>query len=838
MECRSVHPIMRAESSTPAPRHPGTPAPRHPGTPAPRHPGTPAPLNYCRPSTFSAACPGCGRTLLGFLATLSAGLPTVFAAVTVVVLVSLFPATVEGQGDPEPCSGDGLYNPTPTAIEIGAVPIVVESTTADYFVLYVTHDVDGTEVKIPVLVKKGAAGTTTLAENVEALPAERYRVEKYLIADPADVDGDCIDDLTELDDLGHMNPVNPAAAIAFTNGALAVPDRETFETLAFADSSGTSYLKFLLFDMDTARPRVYFMNTKRFLHHQLFLDAVGLDRQGSLSGAIIYDSELVAPNGSLGVYRYSLGRKSFSFLVRTYTLLAASMPLIEDNLALWIRNSALLHTQSDLPLYRSSRINLVFDEDVFPETSFLALNPGEGYGLLRIMELDERPHPRDVVIYEALPNELPRVAGIISTVPQTPLSHVNLRAVQDGIPNAFIRRALDNTAIDALLGSYVRYTVTETGWDLRAATRAEVDAHYASSRPAQEQTPQRDLSVRSITPLNEIGFADWNAFGVKAANVAVLGTFGFPAGTVPDGFAVPFYFYDEFMKANGFYARIETMLADEDFQTDFEAQEDELKKLRKAIKDAETPAWITTALTAMHATFPAGTSLRYRSSTNNEDLPGFNGAGLYDSKTQHPDETEEDGISKSLKQVYASLWNFRAFAERDFHRIDHRAAAMGVLVHPNYSDELVNGVAVSFDPAYGTDGSYYVNSQIGEDLVTNPDALSVPEEILLYQHGVHTVVAISNQVPPGQLLMSDDQLEQLRDHLTVIHEQFAVLYNPATGEPFAMEIEFKITSANILAIKQARPWIFTASAVVIDPPPGEHGQCSDGELRRRPTRDA
>ena len=45
-----------------------------------RHPGTPAPLNYRRPSTFSAACPGCGRTLLGLLAALSAGLRSVFAA--------------------------------------------------------------------------------------------------------------------------------------------------------------------------------------------------------------------------------------------------------------------------------------------------------------------------------------------------------------------------------------------------------------------------------------------------------------------------------------------------------------------------------------------------------------------------------------------------------------------------------------------------------------------------------------------------------------------------------------------------------------------------------------
>ena len=115
------------------------------------------------------------------------------------------------------------------------------------------------------------------------------------------------------------------------------------------------------------------------------------------------------------------------------------MPLLEDNLALYIPNHRLPSYQSEMSLLRESRIPLVFDEDILSETDFLALNQGEGYGLLRVMEPDERPNPRDVVIYESLPNELPRVAGIITTVPQTPLSHVNLRAVQDGVPNAFIR---------------------------------------------------------------------------------------------------------------------------------------------------------------------------------------------------------------------------------------------------------------------------------------------------------------------------------------------------------------------------------------------------------------
>ena len=715
----------------------------------------------------------------------------------------------------EGCTGDGDA-PVATPVEVEAVPITVESTAEEYFVLYVRHDLDAdTTVEVPVLVALGEDGTTTLAENATALPAERYRVEKHLVADPADVDGDCIDDITELADPVGMNPVNPAPSIEPTDGVVTVPDQATLDAISFSEThyqSAEAHLKLALLGIDTDSPSVYFVNTKTHPAHSTFVDALGLDLRtfGNVNGDIVYFPEAVAPDGRVGVYalflEYSNYIYHFSHVELAHTVLTASMPVLEDDLALYMSDFQLQHSQADLPLYRDSRIDVVFDEDLWPE-SFSALNLGEGYGLLRSIDPNERPNPRDVVVYETLPNDLPRVAGIVTTVPQTPLSHVNLRAIQDRVPNAFIRDALDNDDINDLIGSHVHYEVTEHGYQIRAATRAEVDAHYASSRPVAEQTPQRDLSVTSITPLSQVGFEDWTAFGVKAANVAVLGTLDLPEGTVPDGFAVPFYFYDEFMKANGLYDDIETMLADHDFQTDFDTQESELKKLRKAIKNAPVPDWITEALTAMHASYPEGQSLRYRSSTNNEDLPGFNGAGLYDSKTQHPDETEEDGISKSLKQVYASLWNFRAFTERDFHRIDHKAAAMGVLVHPNYSDELANGVAVSFDPIYDTADRYYVNSQIGEDLVTNPDAHSVPEEILLAD-GYYIVVATSNQAPRGQLLMSRGQLLQLRDHLEVIHDKFAELYGAGPGERWAIEIEFKITSDNKLAIKQARPWVF------------------------------
>ncbi len=732
------------------------------------------------------------------------------------------------------------HAPAATAVEVQAVPAIVESTTEEYFVLYVRPALDS-DREFPVSVTLGEDGTTTLTEQLSPLPKEHYRVEKFLIADPADIDNDCIDDITELGDPVGMNPLNPARAVPFRDGAVAIPDRETFEALSYKGRDvpnhpqlhDLEFVKFYIIGVATDNMGIYFMNTETHRLHPDFGDAIGLWSdplwgQGYMGGEIIYHPNVVAPDGSLGVYRYQfqpMDAYTFGYVARSYEVLAASMPLLDDNLAYYpMPRRALSLYHREQALYDDSRINVVLREDILPDVPFLPFNVGEGYGFLRLMSLEERPDPRDVVIYETIPNELSRVAGLITTVPQTPLSHVNLRAVQDGVPNAFIRDALDDGDIDDLIGRYVHYSVTADGYSIRAATPAEVEAYFAASRPPGTQTPERDLTVTQITDLDDIGFDDWNAFGVKAANVAVLRTLGFPDGTVPDGFAAPFYFYDEFMKHNGFYDDIEEMLEDPDFQSDYGTQEKELKKLRKKIKQGETPDWIIDALEEMHATYPEGQSLRYRSSTNNEDLPGFSGAGLYDSKTQDPEETEEDGIDKSIKGVWASLWNFRAFTEREFHRIDHLATAMGVLVHPNYSDELANGVAVSFDPIYETDGSYYVNTQLGEDLVTNPDAHSVPEEILLDLSGSYTTLVTSNQAPRGQLLMSDAQIDQLRRHIQDIHDHFEDLYNPGPDEPFAMEIEFKITSDDVLSIKQARPWVFGVPNA-----PGHGGETPEGE---------
>ena len=772
---------------------------------------------------------------------------------------ALLPATASASAPPPgPCE-DGYVAPTPANIPVTSMPFTVPSTTSDYFVLYIRSAKPPYLSKgRPIQVKLGEDGTTTLFDNLAPVSASRYLVEKYSVAQPGDLDGDCVDDVTELSKFGAYNPINSGKKLDIVNGVVAIDSQETFRKLSFKGSTGIrglayldglEFVKFAIRDFSSDTPATYFINSNTHKVHAHFDAAIGLPVSRITdvgNGTIVYYPNVVALDGSLGVYAFRFDRwgvAGLSSVEQYYELLAAGMPFLENNLYYHpFTDSQIQVYKSEKADYDSSRINVLLDEDILPDVDYIAFNQAEGYGRLRLMADDERPSPFDVAIYQTLPNDLPRVAGTITTVPQTPLSHVNLRAIQNGLPNAFIRDALENDAITSLIDSYVYYVAGADGYTIRAATKADVDQHFAALRPQQTQTLQRDLTVTAITSLANVNFANWTAFGVKAANVAELTKLSLPAGTTPVGYAVPFYFYDEFMKqatlgketvlgkkkapadekitlpAETTLAEVvSAMLAHSHFQTDADIQEEMLDDLRKAIKNATSPAWIIQALNDLHGNYPDGQSLRYRSSTNNEDLPSFNGAGLYSSKTQDPDETTEDGIDKSIKAVWASLWNYRAFLERDFHRVDHTTVAMGVLVHPNYSGELVNGVAVSYDPITFQDNAYYINSQVGEDLVTNPEANSQPEQLLLSANGSETVLSRSSLAKSNQLLMSAGQMKQLRSNLEMIHNQFKTLYQVADGDDFAIEIEFKITAANQLAIKQARPWIFPEPLVLPNP---------------------
>ena len=620
---------------------------------------------------------------------------------------------------------------------------------------------------------------------------------------------------------GSREPSGPRLnpeQIAFKDGAATIPDRETFEKLSYqglevridTQLTGIEFVKFQIENTHTQNPQLYFMNTETHRSHGSFMNAAGLGRgQGQMRGVLSYRPLSTAPNGEPGVYTFEFNPNDafpFEEIKLAHDLLVAKMPILKNRIGYCPLWGAIDIYNREKAYYDAAEFPVYFEDDLYANIGYLPLNQAASFGRLRMLETDERPSPRDIVICKTLPNEMSRVAGVITGVRQTPLSHVNLRAVQDKVPNAFIAKAWQNKDIAPLIGRYIYYEVNADGFAIREATFKEVETHFTDLRPSKAQEPARDLSATKVLPLDGIGFADAARFGVKTANIATLRTLGFPEGTVPNGVGVPLYFYDAFMKHNGFYAEAEALLKDSEFQDNYDTREAELKGFRERIEKGEMPTWMMDALSELQNSFPEGTSLRCRSSTNNEDLPGFSGAGLYDSYTHHP---EEGHLSKSIKQVFASLWNFRAFEAREFYRINHFATAMGVLVHPNFANELANGVAVTDDVVYQTVGNYYLNTQVGEDLVTNPEQQSIPEEVLMdwWDSTNYRVVKTSNRTEDNKRILTDAYLHELSRYLMVIHNKFSQLYGPAgQTADFAMEIEFKITNEGKLSIKQARPW--------------------------------
>ncbi len=699
----------------------------------------------------------------------------------------------------------------------GQVQLTIEAEADKYYLLKAQHEPNSSYESITSMTM-GVDGTLIISEPAGAYPLENYTITEHSIASPDDTDGDGIDDITEFNNMPTDAPLNFAEAISFTDGTTSINDAATFESLAVVEEvpwapflNGQQFVKFAILDRDTEEPKVYFINSTTHFIHANFLDAIGAFVPGDDgSGEIAYNPNEILPNGAIGSYSFNFSfgdALNFESTQRTFELLIANMPFLQNNMQHFIGDGGEaafnIQYQED---YEGSRVNVVLESEVFADIDFIPFNQAEGFGFFRAMALDENPGSRDIVLYDALPNSLPRVGGIITSVIQTPLSHVNLRAIQDNVPNAYIREPLLIDSIANLIGSYIYYRVEEDNYFIREATLDEVNAWYENIRPTEPQVPERDLSFTEILPLDEIEFDMATAFGAKCSNVATMRNFGFPDGTIPNGFGIPFYFYDEFMKHNNFYEKVEDMITDANFINDLETRINMLDDFRSEIRNAPMPQWMLDQLQEMHDAFPEGTSVRCRSSTNNEDLPGFSGAGLYTSKTQHP---EEGHISKSVKQVYASMWNFRAYDERDFYRVDQYIAAMGILCHPNFQEEKSNGVGVSIDPIYGTVNTFYLNTQVGESLITNPDENSIPEELLLYEDPEkgYLILRESNLVEPGEIVMEATYLDQMRDYLKIIHDEFAILYNVVGAEGFGMDIEYKVTAQDQLIIKQARPWV-------------------------------
>ncbi len=433
----------------------------------------------------------------------------------------------------------------------------------------------------------------------------------------------------------------------------------------------------------------------------------------------------------------------------------------------------------------------------------------------------------DIVVIDEAPNDISVVRGLISQTFQTPLSHVNVLSQNRGTPNMGLRGAMTDARLRALDGRLVELTTGAEAWTVREVAAADAEAFWSTHRPAAVTLPPMDLTVTGLVDIEDVTpepaagaslrdaiRAAGRAFGGKAAHYSLL--VRTPSVPIQDAFAIPLYYYDQFMRSNGLFDRMDGYLADARFRTDAAYRAARLSEFHDAIMAGTVDETLQGLLREKITREFASARMRFRTSTNSEDLDGFPCAGCYESHTGDPADWAD--VLDAIRESYASAWSFRTFEERTYYGVDHRAVGMALLVHRSFDDEVANGVAVTANPfdASGLDPAFYVNAQFGGDVeVVAPTPGVTSDQFLYYfnQPGQPvTYLARSSLVPRGSAVLTPTQIRALGVALAAIHERFSAAYGPASGNTgwYGLEVDFKFTSNGTwdppsLYIKQARP---------------------------------
>ncbi|MEV6841292.1 PEP/pyruvate-binding domain-containing protein [Streptomyces sp. NPDC051133] len=483
---------------------------------------------------------------------------------------------------------------------------------------------------------------------------------------------------------------------------------------------------------------------------------------------------------------------------------------------------------------------------------FTPLNPGSAFGRIRAFNSEDeyrKAEPLkwyDIIVMPRVPEDIPRVSGIINARQTTPLSHTNTLAANWKIPNCVRVNIMDHIGVNDMNGRWVRYGVDPESEDLTLEP-AEEPEHTADGPPQQFRVTDFAAPATTPTPiaeLSELRAKDSHRYGVKAANLGELhhviqnGSdrwFGFyqrprpprdnllhylarqlnttkPADEsalqaaarhlvrthahVPRGIALPFSLLRRFLASSStvqqVIERLKACLETE--QSDLDPLCAELQQLIVATR---LPEDIRDEIeTALLKHFSGSDSLVVRSSSNAEDLPGFSAAGLYESVTGVC-ATEE--IFASIKEVWASLVSSRSV------RLQHQAGIplddsyMGVIVQEqaNYS---VGGVMVTCNPLNGKDfRNVYMN--ISPSVTDVVSGKSVPLE-----HLYNTVEGGSRTLALGTAERDLEEAVRCRmQNLAIIGRLLQSHFSPDYAFATPADIEW-VADDEVFHLLQIRPY--------------------------------
>lgn len=422
-------------------------------------------------------------------------------------------------------------------------------------------------------------------------------------------------------------------------------------------------------------------------------------------------------------------------------------------------------------------------EDVFGAIQYQPLTHGTATGELVIVRRGETAsaRPDAIYVFEELPDEVPRAAAIISAQLQAPLGHVALLCANRGTPNMALRDALDDRSFAALAGQRVQLVVGPQEYTLEAATGEAIPR----AEPTTITPPLAD-DDGALRALADLRLDDASTVGAKAAQLGEAASLGETIVT-PGGFVVPFSRYATHLRSAHAMRLVN------------------LAERRDAIERAPVERRLLAAVHARIQAFEGAERVILRSSTNAEDLPGFTGAGLYESRVIDA-SADANTLADALRAVWASVWREAAHDERDAFGIDHDAVRMAVLVQPFVRDARANGVAITANPFHSRQPGYLINAQPMSASVTGAEGGEIPEQHLLYTFidGDDARLLSLSSEQDGPVLTPDD-LSHLRPVLETLHRHFVPRWGARAN---AVDVEFLIAGDDReVVVLQARPFL-------------------------------
>lgn len=603
----------------------------------------------------------------------------------------------------------------------------------------------------------------------------------------------------------------------------AIHSQAEFDSLAVVYDANTSYaLPHVLFVIDRQnKNRIYYVNTKLYKFHKDFVNGTYLSLE---RGQVFFENNYLKPNR-----RFILGTVAYQTPVRKWTFEFWEGDLIPPDqikLASDIINKTFFTQVAFKPnsnrqdeATASLGIERVLQTEISKNQEYQPLNVAKGLGRIHIIpKLDEHVEigNNEILVLDEVPVTLPSggVAGIISTKPSTPLSHINLLAKGWGIPNAYIKNAQE--LFKQYNGWWVEFDVRRDTYTIKRADNNVLDEYQKRLKQRLDvMTPRFDLSMTRFASLSEQRASSVIAYGTKSANLGEVIHARLPGFTVPPGFTIPFFYYDQFLKQNKLDSAIYAMLNDQKFVHDPAYRRTYLVKLRDQIQHATFDSKLREETVRRWQTELGGRGVFARSSTNSEDLPNFNGAGIY---TSMPNLKTDEQLVEGIKTVWASVWNFEAYEARERAGIDHAKVFMAVLIQEGINSES-SGVMITADPFNRNDidpidrGSIYISAKrglgmkvvegqrIAEQVVYRPIANAVQvltrseEDSLLTfdEHGGIKEIPISGE----RMVLTDDVVRRLASAAMKIKQVFH-------GKD--QDIEWAFMKGQIYIV-QARPYI-------------------------------